>query len=86
MRKISLYDEVPLEECCSETGTNPVSTKFVDLNKGTEDVPDVRCKLVARDFKPKGENYRDDLFAAMPPLEAMRMLFRQARSRRWTGP
>ncbi|MDA8582754.1 reverse transcriptase domain-containing protein [bacterium] len=36
----------------------------------------VRSRWVARDFKPKGEKDRADLFAAMPPLEAKRMLFR----------
>ena len=35
----------------------------------------VRCRLVARDFKPKHEGSRDDLFAAMPPLEAKKTLF-----------
>ena len=35
----------------------------------------VRCRLVAREFKPKREGPRDFLFAAMPPLEAKRALF-----------
>ena len=35
----------------------------------------VRCRLVARDFKPRREGPRDDLFAAMPPLEAKKALF-----------
>ena len=30
---------------------------------------------MARDFKPKREGPRDDLFAAMPPLEAKKALF-----------
>ena len=42
----------------------------------------MRSRWVARDFKPKGDKDREDLFAAMPPLEAKRMLFRQARVRR----
>ena len=37
----------------------------------------MRSRWVARDFKPKGERDRADLFAAMPPLEAKRMLFRR---------
>lgn len=36
----------------------------------------VRCRLVGRDFKVKHEVERDDLFAAMPPLEAKKTLFR----------
>ena len=35
----------------------------------------VRCRLVGRDFKPKREGPRDDLFAAMPPLESKKALF-----------
>ena len=35
----------------------------------------VRCCLVARDFKPRREGPRDDLFAAMPALKAKRGLF-----------
>jgi hypothetical protein len=31
--------------------------------------------LVARAFKPKGYRDREDLFAAMPPLEAKKILF-----------
>ena len=33
---------------------------------------------MARDFKPKGEKDRGDLFAAMPPLESKKALFLQA--------
>ena len=35
----------------------------------------VRCRLAARGFKPTREGPRDDLFAAMPPLEAKKALF-----------
>ena len=35
----------------------------------------VRCRLVARDFTPRREGPRDDLFAAMPRLEATEALF-----------
>ena len=37
----------------------------------------VRSRLVARDFKG-GDNDRDDLFAATPPLESKRMLLSRA--------
>ena len=88
MKKIDLFEEVTVEECWRETGKAPIGTKFVDLNKGSSEQPDVRCRLVARDFKPKGEKDREDLFAAMPPLEAKKLLFRMAatsRQRRKNG-
>ena len=62
-----------MDECWRRTGKPPVSTKWVDIAKGS----DVRSRWVARDFKPKGERDRADLFAAMPPFKAKRMLFRR---------
>jgi hypothetical protein len=70
MRGIPLDDKVTIEDCWENTGIASISTKWVDINKGTEDQPDVRSRCVARDFKPKGDRDREDLFAAMPPLEA----------------
>jgi hypothetical protein len=78
MKAIGLYVKCSLEECWKMTGKPPTSTKWVDVNKGTKDRPDVRCRLVARDFRVKGEGHRDDLFASMPPLEAKRLLFIEA--------
>ncbi len=66
-RKIELFDEAPVIECWERTDRPPVSTKWVDVNRGTAEKPDVRCRLVARNFKPKGEKDREDVFAAMPP-------------------
>ena len=68
MKKIQLYDVVETAECWAKTGKPPVTTKWVRVNKGTSEVPDVRCRLVARDFKPKGERDRSEIFAAMPHL------------------
>ena len=62
----------------------PVSTKWVEVDKGTAEKPDVRCRLVARDFRVKGEGHRDDFFAAMPPLEAKKLLFKMAAAT-WKG-
>lgn len=73
IKGIPLYEEADVAECWRRTGKAPVSTKCVDVAKGS----DVRLRWVARDFKPKGEKDRADVFAAMPPLEANRMLFRK---------
>ena len=48
------------------------------MHKGIAGKPDVRCRLAARDFKPKGEKDREDLFAAMPPLESKKLIFQKA--------
>ena len=57
------------------TGRPPISTRRVDVNTGSAESLDVRCRLAARDFKPKEETERSDIFAAMPPLEAKKLLF-----------
>jgi len=78
MKKICSYDVVENAECWEKTGKPPISTKWVRMNKGTDVEPDIRCRLVARDFKPKGEKDRSEIFAAMPPLESKKLLFQQA--------
>ena len=55
------------EECWRRTGKPPVSTKFVRVNKGSEEDPDVRARLCGRYFKVKGGGTEVSLFAAMPP-------------------
>ena len=42
------------------------------VNKGDEDNPEIRCRIVAKEFNT---SKREDLFAATPPLEAKKMLF-----------
>ena len=49
----------------------PIGTRWVDTNKGDDANPDYRCRLVAQDINDK---QRDDLFAATPPLEALKLL------------
>ena len=84
MRQIKLYDKVDWEECIRMTGRPPVSTKWVEVDKGTAEKPDVRCRLVAQDFRVKGGGHRDDLSAAMPPVEAKKLLFKMAAAT-WQG-
>ncbi len=42
-------------------GTQPTTVRWVDVDRGEAGY---RSRLVARDFKPKGERYRFDLFVA----------------------
>jgi hypothetical protein len=78
MRKIKLFDEAPASKCWQRAGRPQVSAKCADVSKVTAEKPDVRCRLVARDCQPEGEKDREDLFAAVPPLEAKRWLFDMA--------
>ena len=80
-KKIPVYEEVELEECWNRMGKPPISTKWVDHDKGRGGETDVRSRWVARDFKGKGDKDREDLFAGMPPLEAKKALFKMAAAR-----
>ena len=77
MKKRGLWKLVKVEESWQRTGRAPIGTRWVDTNKGSEEDPDVRSRLVARDFKGKGD-VREDLFAAIPPAEAERMALSKA--------
>ena len=55
-----------------------MSTRWVDVDKGREGRLEIRSRLVARDFKVKGDGREFEVFAAMPPLEAKRILFSMA--------
>ena len=75
IRTHAVYDKVPIEECYIVTGKKPIQTKWLDINKGDEDNPEYRSRLVAKEIK---SDNRLDLFAATPPLEAKKLLFRFA--------
>ena len=72
VHKMQLYDKVPVEECMRATGRKPISTRWVDINKGDATNPNYRSRLVARDFNI---HKRNELFAATPPLEALKLIF-----------
>ena len=74
MRTRGIWEVVPVSSCWALTGCGPTSVKWVDTKK--------RSRLVARDFKPKGEGERADIFASMPPWEAKKLLFSKAASQK----
>ena len=41
------------EECLINTGKNPISVRWVDINKGDDATPNYRSRLVARDIRKK---------------------------------
>ncbi len=63
--------KVPKTTARATTGRNPISVRWVDVNKGDELNPKYRSRLVARQMKAQdvsGQSY----FAPAPPLEALR--------------
>ena len=68
-RKHKVYKKVTVKECWDKTGREPIGVKWVDVNKGDNSSPDYRSRLVAQEIKT---DKREDLFAATPPLEAIK--------------
>ena len=66
-----MYNKVQVSRCLDETGKPPIGVRWVDINKGDNVHPEYRSRLVAKELKL---DRREDLFAATPPLEAMKLL------------
>jgi hypothetical protein len=82
--KEHIYEKRAYDECVIKTGKPPTSVRWIDANKGSKENPNIRCRLVARDLKDKGGSSKD-LFAAMPPLDAKKLIMAMcaARWRKW---
>ena len=72
MQTRGIWEVVDVDLCWQKLGKGPTTVKWVDTRK--------RSRLVGRDFKPKGEQERADIFASMPPWEAKKLLFSMAAS------
>ena len=53
------------------SGTKIIKVRWIDINKGDENEPDIRSRLVAKDYNNED---RPELFAGTPPVEAMRVI------------
>lgn len=71
IRDMKLFDKVPIEECWANIGKAPISTKWIDINKGDCTAPKYRSRNVAREIS---YNKQDGLFVATPPLQVMKLL------------
>ena len=77
VKKLDMSEFGTYEEAVSRGGKQPTTTKWIEEweadDKGGRFV---KCRLVGQDFKVKGVEEREDLFAAMPPLESKKLMFR----------
>ena len=72
--KLGVYDRVSIDDM-KKTGGKLIGTRWVDVNKGDSTNVDCRSRLVGREFNIG----RDDaLYAATPPLEALRIIVSDA--------
>ncbi len=75
--KLHVWDVVPVDQCWAETGKPPIGTRWTELNKGDAEHMLVRSRLVAQETKRRSTIDPSDtaaVFAASPPLEALRLL------------
>ena len=70
-QKQGVYDKVSRTVCYAKTGRSPVRVRWVDVNKGDEQNPDYRSRLVAMEFKTDSSA---EWFSGTPPLEALRFV------------
>lgn len=69
--RYKVWDVVPISECYQKTGKGPISSRWIDINKGDEQRPAYRSRLVIQEIR---QSHIEAIFAATPPLESVRML------------
>ena len=69
VRSKGLWAKRPVRECLDRTGRPPVTVRWVDTNKGDDNCPNIRSRLVARQIRGPGQ---EAVFAPTAPLEALR--------------
>ena len=80
VRKTPLYRKVDRAEAANK-GQKVIPVRWVDTIKGTADSPNYRSRIVAMEFKKDQPRCNDhELFSAMPPIEAVRMVISHAAS------
>ena len=68
-QKHGVYAKVPEGKAVRVSGKRPIAVRWVDVNKGDDDNPNYRSRLVAREIRRRGE---DPMFAPIPPVESLR--------------
>ena len=73
----AVYCRVPVAEIGSH---KIIKTRWVDINKGDEQSPEIRCRLVAKEVKKRNNTEEEsaNFFASTPPLEAVKFLISEA--------
>ena len=74
-----------INEARRKMGRRPISVRWVETNKGDDEHPNIRSRLVACEIRTPGQ---DAIYAPTPPLESLRMILSMAstafRGQEWT--
>ncbi len=68
-QKMDTYELAPVRQCLERTGKPPIPVRWIDINKGDKRSPKYRSRLVAKQYN---DGKLDEVFAATPPIEALR--------------
>ena len=77
-RKHEVYEYVSRSEAESDPDGKFIGVRWIDLNKGTDESPNIRSRLVGQEYATKEK--RNDLYAPTPPLAAARWILSQCAS------
>ena len=78
IRNMRVYDKVP-RSWAWRAGKRVIGVRWIDINKGDSINPKYRSRMVAKEYK---DSIAHEMFAATPPVEALRMIVSWAAS--WT--
>lgn len=70
-KEMGVYEYASIEGCLRTTHRAPISTRWIDVNKGDRSNLNFRSRLAAREFKL---DEKPELFATTPPTEALKIL------------
>ena len=81
--KMGVWEVTPLADCIKATGKKPIRGRWIDINKGDDLMEMYRSRYVVQEIRGHhGGAEREGLFAAMPPIEGLRMLISHVMSRK----
>lgn len=76
--KRNVYKPSSMQTCLDVTGRKPIKTGWSDTNKGDAAQPNMRSRLVAKEYKAIRKAGLGRLFAGTPPSESLRVLMNEA--------
>ena len=74
MRDMKVWTKIP-RRMAQARGWKMIKTRWIDINKGDDENPVYRSRLVGNEFNNEA---MDGIFAGTPPLEALRYVVHEA--------